>query len=60
MNKQELKGKHKRIEGVFQEEVGKLTDNKTEELKGKVKQIEGRADERVGELKRRAKKVAGR
>ncbi len=55
MNKQELKGKGKQIEGKVREEVGKLTGNKGEQLKGKIQQVEGKAREKVGKLRGKSK-----
>ncbi|MBN1193830.1 MAG: CsbD family protein [Methanomicrobiaceae archaeon] len=51
----EIKGKGKQIEGKIREEVGKLTDNKTEQVKGKIEQVEGKVQEEIGKLKRKAK-----
>ncbi len=48
MNKDEVKGKGKQIEGQIREGVGKLTGNKTEQAKGKVEQVEGKAQQEVG------------
>jgi uncharacterized protein YjbJ (UPF0337 family) len=53
MNDNEVKGKGKQIEGKVREEVGKLTDNKTEQVKGKVEQAEGKAREAVGKVQAR-------
>lgn len=36
------------------EEVGKITDNKTEQVKGKIEQVEGKVQEEVGKAKRKA------
>ena len=55
MSKDEVEGKSKRIKGQIREEVGKITDNKTEQLKGKIEQVEGRAQEEIGKVKRKAK-----
>ena len=38
----------------IREEIGKLTDNKTEQLKGKIEQVEGKAQEEIGKAKRKA------
>ncbi|MGD0331039.1 MAG: CsbD family protein [Nitrososphaeria archaeon] len=40
MSKEEVKGKGKQIKGKIREEVGKLTDNKTEQLKGKIEKAD--------------------
>jgi len=56
MDKDEVKGKGKQIKGRVREEVGKLTDNKTEQIKGKIEQVEGKVQEEIGKIKRKAKK----
>jgi len=55
MSREEVKGRSKRIKGQVREEVGKLTNNKTEQLKGKIEQVEGKAQEEIGKVKRKAK-----
>ena len=55
MSEEEVKGKGKQIKGQIREEVGKLTNNKTEQLKGKIEQVEGKAQEEIGKFKRKAK-----
>jgi len=55
MSKEEAEGKSRQIKGQIREEVGKLTNNKTEQLKGKIEQVEGRAHEEIGKAKRKAK-----
>ena len=55
MNKDEVKGKTKHIEGHVREEYGKLTDNKTEQIKGKIQQAEGTVQEEIGKIKRKMK-----
>ena len=56
MDEDEVKGKGKQIKGRIREEVGKLTDNKTEQIKGKIEQVEGKVQEEIGKIKRKAKK----
>ena len=56
MSKDEVKGRGKKIKGKVREEIGKLTDNKTEQLKGKIEQVEGAVQEEIGKIKRKAKK----
>ena len=51
MNKDEVEGKSKQLKGQIREEVGKLTDNKTEQLKGKIEQVEGQVQTKIGEIK---------
>jgi uncharacterized protein YjbJ (UPF0337 family) len=55
MNKDEIKGKGKKIEGQVREGYGKLTGNKTEQIKGKVQQAEGTVQEEIGKIKRKVK-----
>lgn len=55
MNKDEVKGKGKQMEGQIREGVGKLTGNKTEQAKGKVEQVEGKAQQEVGKIKKASK-----
>ena len=55
MSKDEVEGKAKKLKGQIREEVGKITDNKTEQLKGKIEQVEGKAQEEIGKVKRKAK-----
>ncbi len=54
MSKEEVKGRSKRIKGQIREEVGKLTNDKTEQLKGKIEQVEGQIQEEIGKVKRKA------
>jgi uncharacterized protein YjbJ (UPF0337 family) len=54
MANDELKGKGKQIEGQIREEVGKLTNNKTEQVKGKIQQIEGKVQQEIGKAKRKS------
>jgi len=55
MNKDEIKGKGKKIEGQVREGYGKLTGNKTEKIKGKIQQAEGTVQEEIGKIKRKVK-----
>ncbi len=55
MNKDEIEGKGKKIKGQIREEVGKLTDNKTEQLKGKIEQVEGDIQQGIGKIKKELK-----
>jgi uncharacterized protein YjbJ (UPF0337 family) len=54
MNKDEVKGKGKQIEGQIREGVGKLTGNETEQVKGKVEQVEGKAQQEIGKVRRKS------
>jgi len=55
MSKDEVEGKVKKLKGQIREEVGKITDNKTEQIKGKIEQVQGDVQDTVGKLKRKAK-----
>jgi uncharacterized protein YjbJ (UPF0337 family) len=55
MSKEEIKGRGKQAKGKVREEVGKMTNNKTEQLKGKIEQAEGKARERIGKAERKNK-----
>jgi uncharacterized protein YjbJ (UPF0337 family) len=56
MSEEEVKGRGKQAKGKVREEVGKLTDNKTEQLKGKIEQAEGKARAEIGKATRKSKK----
>jgi uncharacterized protein YjbJ (UPF0337 family) len=55
MSKEEMKGRGKQAKGKVREEVGKMTNNKTEQLKGKIEQAEGKAREQIGKAVRKNK-----
>jgi uncharacterized protein YjbJ (UPF0337 family) len=55
MSKDEVEGKVKKLKGQIREEVGKITDNKTEQVKGKIEQVQGDVQETVGKIKRKSK-----
>ena len=55
MSKDEVEGRGKKIKGQIREEVGKITDNKTEQVKGKIEQAQGTVQEEVGKIKRKSK-----
>lgn len=55
MSKDEVEGRGKKIKGQIREEVGNITDNKTEQLKGKIEQVEGKVQEEIGKVKRKAR-----
>ena len=54
MNKQQIKGEAKKLEGRFKEAAGKLTGNKKLEAEGKLKQIEGDARKLAGDVEQTA------
>jgi uncharacterized protein YjbJ (UPF0337 family) len=45
------------VKRKVREEVGKLTDNKTEQVKDKIEQVEGKARENLGQAQKRARKT---
>lgn len=55
MSQDEFKGRVKKIKGQIREEIGKITDNKTEQMKGKIEQVERNAQEEIGQVKRKTK-----
>ena len=55
MSNEEVKGRGKKLKGQIREEIGKITDNKTEQLKGKLEQAEGTVQEEIGKIKRKSK-----
>ena len=57
MSDEEIRGMKKQIKGKVREEMGKLTDNKTEQLKGQIEQAEGKARENIGRAVRKSKEV---
>lgn len=57
MNKQEIKGRGKRIRGEIREEVGRLDNNKVEQLKGRIDQLNGMANEGVGTIRRKIRSI---
>jgi uncharacterized protein YjbJ (UPF0337 family) len=58
MNKDEIKGKMKEVEGRIQEKIGEVTGNKEEQLKGVGKNTEGRLQEGVGKIKDAGREAA--
>jgi uncharacterized protein YjbJ (UPF0337 family) len=46
-----------KFKGKARQEVGKLTDNKTQEIKGKVENAAGKVQEQYGKTKRDIKKA---
>lgn len=51
MNKNQVKGEIKNLEGKGQEEAGKLVGNKEQQVKGLQKQVEGKAQKKLGDVK---------
>ena len=51
MNKNQVKGALKDVDGKAQEEVGKLVGSKEQQVKGLGKQISGKAEKKLGDAK---------
>jgi len=51
MNKDQMKGGIKNVEGKIQEQVGKLAGSPEQQIKGLSKQVAGKAQESVGDVK---------
>ncbi|HZR28538.1 MAG TPA: CsbD family protein [Terriglobales bacterium] len=58
MNKDEIKGKMKEVEGRVQQKVGEWTGSKENQVKGVGKQAEGKLQEGVGKLKDAGREAA--
>jgi uncharacterized protein YjbJ (UPF0337 family) len=50
INKDQVEGRAKEVGGKVQEEVGKLTGNKTQQAKGLAKQVVGAGQAKAGDL----------
>jgi uncharacterized protein YjbJ (UPF0337 family) len=50
INKDQVEGRAKEVGGKVQEELGKLTGNKTQQAKGLVNQVAGKGQAKVGDL----------
>jgi uncharacterized protein YjbJ (UPF0337 family) len=55
MNKDQVKGATKDIEGKIQETAGQLTGNKDQQAKGLAKQVSGKMQKGVGDVKEAVK-----
>ena len=55
MNKNQIKGRVKEVEGMIKEVAGKLVGNEKLEEKGKVQKILGEAQAAVGDVKQDVK-----
>ena len=55
MNKNQIKGRVKEVEGMIKEVAGKLVGNEKLEEKGKVQKIVGEAQAAIGDLKQDVK-----
>jgi uncharacterized protein YjbJ (UPF0337 family) len=50
INKDQVEGRAKEISGKLQEDLGKVTDNKTEQVKGLVNRVVGVGQAKAGDL----------
>ena len=57
MNRNQVKGAAKDVAGKVQEEVGKLTGNKTQQVKGLSKQVEGKLQKGAGDAQQALDKL---
>ena len=57
MNKDQVKGAVKNVEGKVQEQAGKLFGSQDQQVKGISKQISGKAQENVGDAKQAIKNL---
>jgi uncharacterized protein YjbJ (UPF0337 family) len=60
LNKDELKGRGKRIKGRIKEKAGEILGNPILEAEGEVEQIEGAAQEGVARVRRKANELLKR
>jgi len=51
MNKDMSKGQAKQVKGKMDEEIGKVTGNKSKEIKGKTEQVAGKIQKGYGKAK---------
>lgn len=56
-NKDEMKGKGKRVKGSIKKKVGRATNNPDLEQEGQAEENEGAVQEGVGEVRRKAGKA---
>ena len=56
-NKDEIKGKGKRIKGRIKDKVGEMTGNRELEARGEAERIEGAAQESVGRARRKTHEI---
>jgi uncharacterized protein YjbJ (UPF0337 family) len=55
INKDQVKGRAREAGGKVQEEIGKLTGNKTQQAKGLAKQAVGAGQAKAGDLEEKTK-----
>lgn len=58
MNKDQVKGVAKHVEGEVQEQVGKLTGDTETRVKGHAKEMEGKAQKELGDAREALKDKA--
>lgn len=58
MNKDQVKGVAKHVQGEVQEQVGKLTGDTETRLKGHAKEMEGKAQKELGDAREALKDKA--
>ena len=56
MNKDQIKGVAKKVEGKIQQKVGQIVDSDRQQLKGIAKQVQGNTQKAYGDAKEAAKK----
>ncbi len=56
MNKDQIKGTIKNVEGKLQEAAGKVVGNKEQQIKGVSKQVVGKTEQKYGDAKEVLKK----
>jgi len=54
LNKDEIEGKGKQIEGAMKDKAGQFVTSPDLEAEGKAEQLEGKVQEKAGELRRNA------
>jgi uncharacterized protein YjbJ (UPF0337 family) len=56
-NKDEIKGKGKRIKGKIKDKVGEVIGNRELESEGEMERIEGAVQENIGRARRKAHEI---
>ena len=59
-NKDEVKGKGKRIKGAIKDKIGEVTNNPNLEAEGETERREGKVQEKVGTVRRKVGKVVAK
>lgn len=55
INKDQLEGRAREVGGKIQQEIGKLTGNKTQQVKGAIKKNIGAGQAKLGDIAEQAK-----